>query len=866
MSALSRETGTLPLKIYDFGGGIHPPENKSQSTQQPIANPPLPGKIILPMKQHTGAAAEPIVAVGDKVLKGQMVAEPFGRVSAAVHAPTSGKVIAIAQHAVPHPSGMADLCIHIEPDGLDEWTQRIPLTDYLNESRETVLSFLRNAGIAGLGGAGFPTDIKLTTPDSNPIDTLILNGAECEPYITADDMLMRERADEVLRGGEILAWLLGKPRIIVGIEDNKPQAIAALKEAAMRSIYPVEVAVVPTKYPSGGAKQLTYLLTGREVPSAGRSHEIGVICVNVGTSAAIFRAVTLGEPLISRVTTLTGQALSTPQNVEALIGTPVEFLLNFAGVDSKQLNKLIMGGPMMGFPLQEYSTPVTKLTNCLIASTPAEMPATPPSQACIRCGLCEQACPEYLLPQQLYWFARSQEYDKAEQFNLFDCIECGACAYVCPSSIPLVQYYRNAKDEIRQEAAEHQKAEHARIRFEARQARLQREIDEKEAKRKARAEEAAKAQAAKAAGVAVAPSATASATPAVAADDIKTLKTAAAIARTKVKKAEKALAAAQESGDETQALEQELNILQQASADAETALQKAEQSAAPAANANAGVDVKALKVAAAIARTKAKKAEKALVAATENGDANLSQLESEYQQLAKAAEEADHALTEAEKAHAPVPAAVDTKQLKIDAAIARTKAKKAEKALVAAREAGEETTLLQQEFDQLSKVSLEADHALQAAEKSASTSESSAGQDLKALKTAAAVARTKLKKAEQALQTAEAKGMDGESVDTLRSTVMDLQAKSATAEQALSAAESEASTATASAESTPAQPADLKKLKIDAAMAKAAAKKAERAHEQVQQDGGDTTASLAALESARAQAEQAQAALNAAQS
>ncbi|WP_412053301.1 electron transport complex subunit RsxC [Pokkaliibacter plantistimulans] len=927
---------TTALRIWDFNGGVHPPENKTQSTTLPIAQPPLPSRLILPLKQHAGAAAEPIVQVGDKVLKGQMLAEPFGRVSAAVHAPTSGTIVAISPFAVPHPSGMQDLCIHLQPDGQDTWGERQRLADYRHESRETVLSYLRNAGVAGLGGAGFPTDVKLNTPDHHPIDTLILNGAECEPYITADDMLMRERADEVIRGGEILAWLLGNPKIVIGIEDNKPEAIAAMREAASRCLVPVEIGVVPTKYPSGGAKQLTYLLTGKEVPSSGRSSEIGVVCCNVGTAAAAFRAVYLGEPLISRVTTLTGQALQQPRNVDALIGTPVDELLAFAGLQSQQLGKLVMGGPMMGFPLNDLSIPVTKLTNCLIASTPAEFPPAPPAQACIRCGLCEQACPADLLPQQLYWFAKAKEYEKAQQFNLFDCIECGACAYVCPSFIPLVQYYRHAKDDIRKESQEQQKAEHARLRFEARQARLQRELDEKEAKRKARAEEAAKAQSARQQPAAVTAPA---ATPAAAESDIKALKTAAAIARTKVKKAEKALSAAQQAGEHTAELEQELSQLTAASQAAEQALAQAEQSAAAVAPVQAAADIKQLKIDAAITRTKAKKAEKALAAARESGEGDVAQLEAEFNQLNAIAQQAEHALQQAEHtpvAAAPVQPAADIKQLKIDAAITRTKAKKAEKALAAARESGEgdiaqleaefnqlnaiaqqaeralqqaeqapvaatpaqpaadvkqlkidaaitrtkakkaekalaaaresgegDIAQLEAEFNQLNHIAQQAEKALQQAESGATATEAAtvAVKDLKTLKTEAAVARTKLKKAEQALKNAEEKGLDG--CEPLRDTVKQLQQKADEAQQALEQAENGSTTVDAPVPAAPA--ADIKQLKINAAMANAALKKAERALSQAEADGTDISAQQAAVEQAKAQAEQASQALTAAQ-
>src|SRR5690606_2573850 len=436
-------------KIWDFHGGIHPPENKAQSTGRAIRQAELPACLMLPLQQHIGTPAKPIVEVGDRVLKGQCIAEAVGPVSVPVHAPTSGRVIAIDHYPMPHPSGMSDLCILIEPDGQDEWAPLNSLPDYRKRPREELLEQVRQCGIAGLGGAGFPTAIKLRPPKRDKVRTLILNAAECEPYITADDMLMRERADQVISGLAIMAHILTPDECLIGIEDNKPEAIAALREAAKETS--IEVVVIPTKYPSGGEKQLIKILTGLEVPSGQIPADIGVMCQNVGTAVAVHRAIQLGEPLISRITTVTGSGGSQPQNLEVLLGTPISHLLGQCGFDARKTNRLIMGGPMMGFTLTDPDVPVIKTTNCVMAVTHKELPPPSPALACIRCGLCAEACPAELLPQQLYWFSRSNELDKAEQFNLMDCIECGACSYVCPSSIPLVQYYRHTKAEIRRE-------------------------------------------------------------------------------------------------------------------------------------------------------------------------------------------------------------------------------------------------------------------------------------------------------------------------------------------------------------------------------------------------------------------------------
>lgn len=482
-------------QLWDFNGGIHPAENKHQSTARPIRAATLPEQLILPLQQHIGEPATAMVEVGDRVLKGQKIADVTNGLGVPVHAPTSGLIESIAQLPVPHPSGMTDWCITLRPDDEDQWIELQPVADYRSLDRNQVLDRIRDAGIAGLGGAGFPTDIKLRPPRDRKVATLILNGAECEPYITADDMTMRERAEEVLAGFKVMAWLLRPERCVIGIEDNKPEAIAALRAATEGT--QIELAVIPTKYPSGGEKQLIQILTGMEVPSGGIPADIGVMCQNIGTAVAMSQLIFEGKPLISRTITITGEAVREPGNFEALIGTPVQHLLEQAGLQPDRVNRLVMGGPMMGYTLTTTALPIVKTSNCVIAATASELPAPPPEQACIRCGMCAEACPMELLPQQLFWYSKAAEFEKAEHLNLFDCIECGACSYVCPSSIPLVQYYRYAKGEIRVQRAEQLKADRARERFEARQERLEREQQEKEQRRKERAKAAADAQAKK---------------------------------------------------------------------------------------------------------------------------------------------------------------------------------------------------------------------------------------------------------------------------------------------------------------------------------------------------------------------------------
>lgn len=492
-------------KVFDIHGGVHPAENKHQSTASAIGSIPLAEQIVLPLSQHIGAPAEPVVNPGDHVLKGQKIADAQGVFSAPVHASTSGIIAAIEDRAISHASGLMAPCIVLTPDGRDQWITLEPCEDYRQLDHKTLVNKIREAGVAGMGGAGFPTAVKLNPRADQVIHTLILNGTECEPYITADDMLMRERASEVVAGAQLLAHLLGNPAtVVVGIEDNKPEAIAAMTQAAdavAASDCPVEIAVFPTKYPSGGEKQLIEILTGEQVPSGGLPAQIGIVVQNVGTAVAAWRAVTFGEPLISRVTTVVGESLSEQRNIDVPLGTPIRHVLQQHGWQPENCARLIVGGPMMGFAIDNAEAPIVKTTNCLLVPSVAEMPAPPPAQPCIRCGMCAEACPASLLPQQLFWYAQSENFDQLREHNLFDCIECGACSFVCPSNIPLVQYYRASKGAIRKLDGEKEKSDRSRVRFEARKARMEAAEAEKEAKRLARkqaAEEAKKLQAQKA--------------------------------------------------------------------------------------------------------------------------------------------------------------------------------------------------------------------------------------------------------------------------------------------------------------------------------------------------------------------------------
>lgn len=467
-----------------FPGGVVLPGHKAESTSGPTVEAPLPGRVTIPVTQHIGDTPDVVVNPGEYVRTGQLIARPEGYHSTSVHASISGVVEAVEERPVPHPSALPALCVVIAGDGGDERTGTWSATDPAGMGRGALRRLLREAGIVGLGGAAFPTAAKLTPDTDRPVEQLILNGAECEPYISCDDMLMRERAAAVVDGAAILMQALGTGECLIGVEDNKPEAIQALEAAIERhAAADIQVIAIPTRYPGGGEKQLIYTLTGKIVPGDGLPAQVGVVCQNVGTAAAVHDAVRHGRPLIERYVTVTGPGVANPRNVRARIGTPMRELVELCGGYAGQPDRLIMGGPMMGFAVADDSVPIIKASNCLLATTPETFPAPPPAMPCIRCGACAEACPVSLLPQQLYWHARARELDKTQDYNLFDCIECGLCAYVCPSHIPLVQYYRFAKSEIRNQERERRKADIARERYELRQQRLEREQREREEKR-----------------------------------------------------------------------------------------------------------------------------------------------------------------------------------------------------------------------------------------------------------------------------------------------------------------------------------------------------------------------------------------------
>lgn len=549
---------------FDFPGGIHPPERKQCSNQAALLNAALPSRVTLPLQQHSGQPAMPCVSQGDGVKVGSVIAKREGMISSNVHASISGVV---AEVSASH--------ISIDGDGRDEWLRMPPLA-WQQASPEALLARLNESGIVGLGGAGFPTHIKARVLEQHAIHTLVINAAECEPYITADDLTLRHYSSEVLEGAQIIARLCGAEQIIIGIEDNKPEAIEALRHAFTNDQpIAVELKVIPTRYPSGGERQLIKKLLDLNVPSGGLPADVGVLCHNPGTLLAVLHAVRDGQPLISRVVTLTGEAIAQPGNRWVRLGTSVKELLEQAGLNQPgsnhaTLNQVIQGGPMMGSPLLTLDTPVTKLTNCLIAATVAELPPAPPESPCIRCGECESVCPVALLPQQLHWYARAQDDAQLARYHLSDCIECGACSYVCPSHIALVEDYRDAKHRLRQQRIEAAKAEHAKHRFEFRQARIAREEAEKQARKEARQAQNRRTPS---------NSAPASSTGA----DLRGLRIAHAAAKAAVRKAEKNLArvAQQDPKQPLDDLETQLATAQENLNAAELQLAQAQQQSQP---------------------------------------------------------------------------------------------------------------------------------------------------------------------------------------------------------------------------------------------------------------------------------------------
>ena len=816
-------------KIWDFEGGIHPPEMKTQSNGTPLSELPLPHRFIIPLKQHIGHEGEICVAPGDKVLRGQPLTFGSGRMLP-VHAPTSGTIEEIGQHMTAHPSGLSELCIFLSPDGEDRWMPLDPLPDYRQHPRADIVQRIHDAGIAGLGGAGFPTATKLKG-GLRGVKTLIINAAECEPYITADDRLMQDYAAEVLEGSRILAWVLQAERVLIGIEDNKPEAIAALKQA-LAGERDLQIRVIPTKYPSGGAKQLTRILTGMEVPHGGRSTDIGVLMQNVGTAWAVKRAIINGEPITERVVTLTGEAIAQPRNVWSRLGTPISHLLHQVGFRPGPRQMVIMGGPLMGFTLPSLDVPVVKITNCILAPSGSEMGNNDEEQSCIRCSACADACPAKLLPQQLYWYSQGGDHDKARAHHIDDCIECGACAYVCPSNIPLVQYYRQEKAELRAIDLEAKRTLEAKARFEARQARLEREKQAREARHEEAKQRVARSDNSELAA------AKARATARRAEPDEAT-----AEAQREARHAQARLRQA-EAQAETQPLTRQTTDPRKAAVEAAIARAKAKKMTPAEAEVSeeAEVDPRKAAVEAAIARAKAKKAaqgesvadaEPQTAAAAETVDPRKAAVQAAIARAkAKKAAQAESAAdAQAEPQTAAAAETDDPRKAAVQAAIARAKAKKAAQAESAADAESQTTADAVAETDDPRKAAVQAAIARAKAKKAAQAESAADAESQTAADAApetvdprkaavqAAIARAKAKKAQAQAAAAEEASRDAAVVATAAHHAVEK------AEQA----QEQANNANAEPEQAPElnQPDDARKAAIAAAIARAKARKAQ---------------------------------------
>lgn len=464
-----------------FFGGLRLPGRKADSTSNRIQACPLPPMLVVPLQQHIGEPALPCVATGDAVQRGQVIGTCAGA-GAAVHASASGRIVAIELRPVPHPSGLPQPCVVIQPDGSDVRERAAPLPDWSNAAPARLLIRLQEMGVVGLGGATFPTAEKLAVPRH----TVILNAAECEPWISCDEALLSERAAELIEGARLLRHVVGAQRCIIALEDRMQAALAALREALGDNADGIELVELPTRYPQGGERQLIQALTGEEVPRGGLPRDIGVVVQNVATAIACWRAIMHGEALDSRIVTVTGPGVRNPGNFDVRLGTPIAWLIEQAGGYTACAERLLIGGPMMGTALPHDDLPISKSSNCVLVLGRADVLDEEPELPCIRCGECMRVCPARLLPQQLQAYARVLDMEQLQEHGLFDCIECGCCDLVCPSHIPLVDWYRYAKAELRTRGQAEAEAQAAKRRFEARGERLQRQAEEREAQRAAK--------------------------------------------------------------------------------------------------------------------------------------------------------------------------------------------------------------------------------------------------------------------------------------------------------------------------------------------------------------------------------------------
>jgi electron transport complex protein RnfC len=456
-------------------GGLRLEAHKQRSTAQPLRIASPAEHLVLPLDQHTGAPAVPIVAPGDRVLLGQPIAEPGGAISAWLHSPVSGTVTAIEPRPAPRHHGAPALSIVIANDGRDERPAAAAISSFERLSAQQLREHLELGGIVGLGGAVFPMSVKVDASAARSEPQVLLNGVECEPYISCDAMLMRERAQDVVLGASILLHAVGAKTCIIAVEDDMPDAARALSSALdRRHDERIQIAVVPRVYPAGGQRQLITTVFGVEVPFDALPTDIGILCQNVATAAAVAHWVRDGQPLISRIVTVTGDGVQQPANLEVRLGTSVAQVIADCGGYTERMTRLIMGGPMMGAALSHDDLPVTKATNCIIAASALDLQPRTAEMPCIRCGNCSEVCPAILLPQQLHWYVQGRDLEALETYGLMDCIDCGCCDYVCPSQIPLAERFREMKPVLLRARIGRATASTARSAFEARTERLAR--------------------------------------------------------------------------------------------------------------------------------------------------------------------------------------------------------------------------------------------------------------------------------------------------------------------------------------------------------------------------------------------------------
>ncbi len=478
------------MSIFNIQGGARLDGRKTLTSGEKIITVPIPDMLHIPLQQHIGAPAEPIVACGDHVMKGQLIAEGKGVVSAPIHASTSGVVKRIGDFLAPHPSGLPVLTLSLEPDGLDMWGDLPKPLDPEVASPKEIADRVAAAGIVGMGGATFPSAVKLNLGQRYDLDLLVINGAECEPYLTCDDRLMRERAEKTIMGIKVMMKALQVSKAFIAIENNKPDAFQSMEKATVDDEN-ISIVEVPARYPMGSEKHLVQAITGRETPAKGMTADLGVVVHNVATAYAVYEAIYLGRPLISRVVTVSGRAIKKPANYDTLIGTPVSWLIDQSGGMTEMPKQLLMGGPMMGQPLPKLDVPIIKGSSGVLALNGTEV-KDQNVMPCIGCGSCVAVCPCGLLPLDLAARIQHEDLDGADTIGIRDCVSCGSCNYVCPSHIPLVQYFNYAKGRLKEQDIDRRNQDRMKNLAEKRTRRLEKEQHAREALKAAPAEPEAK--------------------------------------------------------------------------------------------------------------------------------------------------------------------------------------------------------------------------------------------------------------------------------------------------------------------------------------------------------------------------------------